>query len=107
MALTDNSLAQAAKNKAASARHNAKLAEGELAAANDELKDAIEHHDSTAKVTRAHARTQVAEKAVALAAHDMEVVEVLLDVAQGGSPAPVQGASGSGTGAVLKHLRSS
>lgn len=88
MALTDNPLTRAAKKKAVSAREKARIAEGELVAANEDLKDAIDHRDSTAKIKRAHSRTQVAEKAVAEAAEEMEVVEVLLDVAEGGPPAP-------------------
>jgi hypothetical protein len=87
MTQTDNSLTRAAKKKAASAGEKARLAEGELAAANEDLKDAIDHHDPLETIKRAHTRTQVAEKAVADAAHDMEVVEVLLDVAQGETPA--------------------
>ena len=87
MPLTDNSLTRAAKKKAASAGEKARLAEGELAAANEELTEAIEHREPVQIIKRAHFRTQVAEKAVAEAAHDIEVVEVLLDVAQGGKPA--------------------
>lgn len=88
MALTGNSLTHAAKKRAASAREKAQRAEGELGAANEELKHAIEHHEVTG-VKRAHERTQAAEQSVAEAAHEMEVVEVLLDAAEGGSPAPV------------------
>ena len=80
----DNPLTRAAKSKAASAKDKAREAESELVAANADLSDAIE--ESSAKVKRAHCRTQIAEQAVAEAAHEMEVVEVLLDVAQGGVP---------------------
>lgn len=95
MTQTDNPLTRAAKKKAASAREKARLAEGELVAANADLNDAIE--ESSAKVKRAHSRTKVAQKAVSEAAHEMEVVEVLLDVAEGGSTATTdKGASGAG-----------
>jgi hypothetical protein len=87
MAQTDNSLTRAARKKATSAGEKARLAEGQLAAANEDLKDAIDHREPVETIKRAHFRTQVAEKAVAEAAHDIEVVEVLLDVAQGGTPA--------------------
>ena len=98
MAQTENPLTRAAKKKAASAREKARLAEGELVAANADLSDAIE--ESSAKVKRAHSRTKVAQEAVAEAAHEMEVVEVLLDVAGGSAPAPTdQGASGPGKSA--------
>lgn len=81
MTKPENPLTHAAKKKAASAREKAKIAEGELVAANKDLKDSIE--ESSQKVKRAHLRTQVAEKAVSEAAHEMEVVEVLLDAAEG------------------------
>ena len=83
MTQVDTSLTRAAKKKAASAREKAKIAEGNLVAANADLRDAID--ESSEKVKRAHVRTQVAEKAVAEAAQEMEVVEVLLDVAEGGT----------------------
>ncbi len=89
MAQIDGSLTRAAKKKAASAREKAKLAEGELVAANADLRDAID--ESSAKVKRAHTRTQVAEKAVSEAAQEMEVVEVLLDVAEGGTKPDLPG----------------
>lgn len=86
MALTET-LARAAKKNAVSAREKARLAEEELIAANRELDDAI-RHQRPAGAVRAHQRTQVAEKAVAEAAHEMEVVEVLLDAAQGPAAGP-------------------
>lgn len=104
MATTPDSLTQAAKKKAVSAREKARLAEGELVAANKDLSDAIE--ESSPKVKRAHSRTQVAEKAVSEAAQEMEVVEVLLDVAEGVASGPaVEGATDEGTKAPLKHLK--
>lgn len=96
MTLTNNALTRAARTKAASARDKAKLAEAELVAANDDLAEAIDHRDPAAKVKRAHVRTQVAEKAVAEAAHDMEAVEVLLDVAEGSTAPPDPPAAASG-----------
>lgn len=95
MMLIDNAVTQAARTRAASARDKARVAESELAAANEDLADAIDHHESAAMVKRAHKRTQVAEKVVADAAHDMEAVELLLDVAEGGaSPPPSRSAPG-------------
>lgn len=87
----ENALTRAAKKKAASAKDKARHAEAELNAANEDLKDAIDQHQPTEKVKRAHSRTKAAEKVVGQAAQDMEIVEVLLDVAGGEPPTPPAG----------------
>lgn len=75
-------ITKAAKTLAVSAQKNAELAEKELVNANAELTVAIKEED-TRHAKSAHARTQRAEKAVGEAKQQIEVVEVLLDAAEG------------------------
>ncbi len=84
MALTPQSIAGTARRKAQRARKNVQAAEVELVAANEALKEALPRRDVEA-IAEAAERTVVAEEEVRQAAHELDVVDQLLD---DGTPAP-------------------
>ncbi|TFZ06233.1 hypothetical protein EZ313_06200 [Ramlibacter henchirensis] len=106
MALTSQSIAGTVRRKARRAQENVKAAEGELIAANEELKEAMPRRDVEA-IAHAAERTLVAEEEVRQAAHELEVVDELLDDGSAGPPAPsgTEGASGEGVRSLLPRLR--
>lgn len=74
--------------------------------ANEALRDALPA-GQTAKLVDAAKRTIAAEQKVQDAAAKLEVVDVLLSQADGGSPSPAKsGASGSGAASVIPYLKS-
>ncbi len=107
MALTTDSIAGTVRRKARRAQDSVKAAEEELAAANETLKEALPRRDTEA-IARAAERTVVAEEEVRQAAHELDVVNELLD---DGSPAPAtpagasKGASGEGVRSLLPRIR--
>jgi hypothetical protein len=90
-ALTPDSIAGTVRRKARRARDNVAAAREELAAANETLKEALPRRDTEA-IAEAAERTVVAEQEVIQAAHELDVVDELLD---DGSPRPTPGASGA------------
>ncbi|MGZ5271888.1 MAG: hypothetical protein ACXWC6_14845 [Ramlibacter sp.] len=100
MALTQESLARAARQKAQSARRKVKAAEGELEAANRVLRSAVPRRDVEA-IAEAAERTAVAEDGVREAAHELETVSELLAE---GTPPSNGGASGEGVRSLLPFL---
>lgn len=104
MALTLRSLASAAKRRAYRAHEHVEDAQRELVVANSELDSAIPSGD-LGRIRHAHERTQVAERAVAEASHELEVVgELLTEGAEGERPAEAN-ASGEGMRSLIKSLR--
>jgi len=102
MALNNQSVTEAVKRKAKRAQGKVQAAEAHLATANRELKEALPEHD-LGKIADAAERTVTAEEEVREAAHELEVVNELLDP---GAPAPRQGgASGEGVHSLLPWLR--
>lgn len=109
MALTAQSFAAAARRKTARAKKHVEAAEADLKQANRELENAIPLRD-TEQVQQAHERTQEAEKAVAVAAQDLEVATELLDQQLADQPStesPHAGNSGEGVKGLLHTLRNS
>ena len=108
MALTPESIAGSVRRKARRAHDNVKAAEEELAAANQTLKEALPRRDTEA-IAQAAERTVVAEEEVRQAAHELEVVDELLDDGSPGkapSPGPAAGAgSGEGVRSLLPRIR--
>jgi hypothetical protein len=106
-ALTPDSIAGTVRRKARRARDNVAAAKEELAAANETLKEAVPRRDADA-IAQAAERTVVAEEEVRQAAHELEVVNELLD---DGTPAPpaggAPGASGEGVRSLLPRIRRS
>jgi hypothetical protein len=102
MALTPDSMAGTVRRKTRRAHDNVKAAEEELLAANEALKEALPRRDLGA-IAEAAERTVVAEEEVREAAHELEVVNELLD----GSPSspPASGASGEGVRSLLPWLK--
>jgi hypothetical protein len=116
MALTQESMAGTVRRKARRAQENVKAAEQELVAANEMLKEALPVRDTEA-IAQAAERTLVAEEEVREAAHELEIVNTLLQdgaatpapdcavavaATQGAVPA---GASGEGTRSLLPYLQ--
>ena len=106
-ALTPDSIAGTVRRKARRARDNVTAAKEELAAANETLKEALPRRDNDA-IADAAERTVVAEEEVRQAAHELELVNELLD---DGSPTPApaaddaKGASGEGVRSLLPRIR--
>ncbi len=106
-ALTPDSIAGTVRRKARRARDNVAAAKEELAAANETLKDALPRRDADA-IAQAAGRTLVAEEEVRQAAHELEVVNELLE---DGAPVPTppasgaHGASGEGVRSLLPRIR--
>ena len=104
-ALTPDSIAGTVRRKARRARDNVAAAKDELAAANETLKEALPRRDTDA-IAHAAAGTVVAEEEGRHAAHELEVVNELLD---DGSPTPPvdgdRGSSGEGVRSLLPRLR--
>jgi hypothetical protein len=105
MALTLRSLASAAKRRAQRAQQHVQQAEEDLQVANSELDRAIPSGDVT-QIQHARQRTGQAERAVADAAEELEVVGELL--AEDGPVEHRAGsdASGAGVRGLVKSLRS-
>lgn len=104
MALTLRSLATAAKRRAQLAHVHVEQARHELAAANQELDDAIPTGD-VSRIRGAHERTQEAEREVTEASEELEVVgELLSDGSEPERPGE-QGAPGQGVRSLAKLLR--
>jgi hypothetical protein len=82
MALTKESLIEAAQVRAQSARRQARSAKADLKTANSELDEAITA-GKPAKVRVAREHTRSAEIAITEAAENMGKVEGLLDLANG------------------------
>ncbi|HZY17919.1 MAG TPA: hypothetical protein VFE82_05515 [Ramlibacter sp.] len=102
MALTHESMAGVARRKAQLAREKVRSAEDELVAANEALKAAIPRRDVDA-IAQAAERTAHAEGEVREAAHDLEVVDELLDEAA--EPRPVAVHSGEGLRSLLALIQ--
>lgn len=109
-ALTPDSIAGTVRRKARRARDNVAAAKEELAAANETLKEALPRRDTDA-IAQAAERTVVAEEEVRQAAHELEVVNELLD---DGSPTTTpppaegaQGSSGEGVRSLLPRIKRS
>ncbi|MBA3774340.1 MAG: hypothetical protein H0X13_18190 [Ramlibacter sp.] len=104
MALSKESLIEAAKVRTRAAKRQVGAAKADLAVANSELDTALAE-GKTAKVRVAREHTRDAEVAVSEAAKNMDVVEGLLDMDNSGPPAnPSAPTSGEGTNDLLKHL---
>ncbi len=101
MALTTDSLRSVAHRKAQRAHEKVRVAEHELEAANETLKEAIPLRDVEA-ITEAAERTLRAEGEVHDAAHELEAVDELLREAT--AAAHADGASGHGAKALLPYL---
>ena len=106
-ALTPDSIAGTVRRKARRARDSVAAAKDELAAANATLKQALPRRDTDA-IAQAAERTVVAEEEVRQAAHELEVVNELLD---DGSPTPpvegAPGSSGEGVRSLLPRIKRS
>ena len=104
MALTLRSLASAAKRRASRAHAHVEDARRELVAANADLDKAIPSRD-VRRIRRAHDRTLGAERAVAQASHELEVVgELLSEGTEPGRPADTS-SSGEGVRSLVESLR--
>jgi len=105
-ALTPDSIAGTVRRKARRARDNVAAAKEELAAANETLRQALPRRDTDA-IAQAAERTAVAEEEVGQAAHELEVVNELLD--DGTAPTPpgggTHGASGEGVRSLLPRIK--
>jgi predicted RNA-binding Zn ribbon-like protein len=101
MALTQESLAGAARRKAQRAQRKVQNAEGELETANRTLRQAIPSRDVEA-IAQAAVRTAVAEDEVREAAHELAGVTELLD--EGKGTVAHGGASGEGVRSLLPFL---
>ena len=104
-ALTPDSIAGTVRRKARRARDNVAAAKEELAAANQTLKEALPRRDTDA-IAQAAERTVVGEEEVRQAAHELEVVDELLD--DGSPTAPAggsEGASGEGVRSLLRRIK--
>lgn len=101
MALTQESLSGAARQKARRARQNVKAAEEDLVAANEVMKEALPRRDVEA-IAEAAELTVTAEEEVRQAAQELEAVEELLD---GSKPPSLGGTSGEGASSLLPWLR--
>jgi hypothetical protein len=102
MALSAQSITEAAKARAHRALLNVEVAEAQLKTANETLEKAIPEGDIE-EIQSAHVDTQQAEEAVAQANADLQVVETLLD-AQGNSSDVAHDASGEGLKSLLDLL---
>src|SRR3954471_18890088 len=102
MALTHDSVTHAVQRKAQRAHGKVKAAEADLAVANEALKEALPRKDVEA-IAEAAELTASAEDEVREAAHELEVVNELLE---GAPPAPSGGtASGEGLKSLLPWLK--
>ena len=104
MALTLRSLASAAKRRAQRAHAHVEEARRELVVANEELEGALPSGDVT-RIRHAHERTLGAERAVAQASEELEVVGELLSDPEEPVPAPGATTSGEGVRSLIKSLR--
>ena len=104
MALTLRSLASAAKRRAQRAHDHVEAARRELVVANEEFDEAIPSGDVT-RIRDAHERTQGAERAVAQASEELEVVGELLAESEEAGPSAGTSASGEGIRSLIKSLR--
>ena len=102
MALSANSINEAAKTRAHRALVNVEVAEAQLKTANETLEKAIPEGDIE-EIQVAHDDTLQAEEAVARANEDLQVVEALLD-AQSPNGKLAQDATGEGLKSLLKLL---
>src|SRR4051812_40664772 len=102
MALSAQSITEAAKARAHRALVNVEVAEAQLKSANETLEKAIPEGDID-EIKDAHADTQQAEEAVAHANEDLQVVETLLD-AQSSSSDTAHDATGEGLKSLLDLL---
>jgi hypothetical protein len=102
MALTDESARSVIQRKAKRAQGKVRAAEADLVAANEVMKEALPRKDVEA-ITEAAQLTVTAEEEVREAAHDLEVVNELL---QDAGPPPADGrASGEGLKSLLDRLK--
>ena len=101
MALTSDSMRGAARRKAQRAREKVREAETQLEAANGALKEAIPLRDVEA-IAEAAERTARAEEEVHEAAHELEIVDALLQ--DGAAAVPPPGKSGEGARSLLPFL---
>jgi len=102
MALTDESARSVIQRKAKRAQRSVKAAEADLAAANETLKEALPRKDVEA-ITEAAELTMTAEEEVREAAHELEVVNELL---QDAAPPPGGGrTSGEGLRSLLDRMK--
>jgi hypothetical protein len=102
MALSAQSITEAAKARARRALVNVEVAEAQLKSANETLEKAIPEGDIE-EIQDAHVETKQAEQAVAHANEDLQVVETLLE-AQSSSSDTVHDASGEGLKSLLELL---
>ena len=102
MALSTQSITEAAKARAHRALMNVEVAEAQLKTANETLEKAIPEGDIE-EIQDAHVETKQAEEAVAQANEDLQVVETLLE-AQTSSSDVSHDASGEGLKSLMELL---
>jgi hypothetical protein len=102
MALSTQSITEAAKARAHRALVKVEVAEAQLKSANETLEKAIPEGDIE-EIQDAHVETKQAEEAVAHANEDLQVVETLLE-AQSSSSVTVHDATGEGLKSLLDLL---